>query len=307
VTGEAAGAGSARDDAGRRALLVVNADDYGLTEGVSRAILHAHRDGIVTSTSVLALAPGFAPSVGWLADAPELGTGAHLAAVGEDPPLLSAREVPTLVDGKGRMWPSWRVFLPLAAAGRIDPDDLRREFGAQIEAIAGAGVEIDHLDTHQNIHLWPMVADVVLELGEAHDVRTVRVTRSTGKGPVGVTVRRLATRLEGELGRRGWRWPEASTGLDEAGALELGAMVSALDRLAATGARSAELATHPGGAEDGDRDRYRWSYRWEDEYAALRSATVRTAVDELGFRLGTFGDLGGGGSDRDAGDGRRSG
>lgn len=274
-----------------RALLVVNADDYGLTEGVSRAILGAHRDGVVTSTSVLALAPGFATSVGWLQDAPGLGTGAHLAAVGEDPPLLSAREVPTLVDRRGRMWSSWRVFLPLAAAGRIDPDDLRREFGAQIDAIAGAGVRIDHLDTHQNLHLWPMVSDVVLDLGEQHGVRTVRVTRSTARGPVGVTVRRLAARLEQQLRQRGWRWPEASTGLDEAGCLEMGAMVGALTRLAATGARSAELATHPGGADDPDRERYRWSYRWEDELAALRSATVRTAIDELGFRLGTFSDL----------------
>jgi predicted glycoside hydrolase/deacetylase ChbG (UPF0249 family) len=275
-----------------RALLVVNADDYGLTEGVSRAILHAHAEGVVTSTSVLALAPGFAASVAWLDDAPGLGRGAHLAAVGEDPPLLSAREVPTLVDRRGRMWSSWRVFLPRAAAGRIDPDDLRREFAAQLDAIEGAGVAIDHLDTHQNIHLWPMVADVVLALGEQRGVRTVRVTRSGANGVVGRTVQRLATRLEGQLRARGWRWPEASTGLDEAGCLELGAMVGALGRLARSGARSAELATHPGGPHDADRDRYRWSYRWEDEYAALRSATVRAAVDELGFRLGTFADLG---------------
>jgi hypothetical protein len=122
-------------------------------------------------------------------------------------------------------------------------------------------------------------------------VRTVRVPRSAERGPVGVTVRRLADRLEARLRARGWRWPEASTGLDEAGRLELGAMVSALSRLAATGAGSAELATHPGGPDDPDRARYRWSYRWEDEYAALRSATVRAAVDELGFELGTFADL----------------
>ena len=276
---------------GDGALLVVNADDYGLTEGVSRAILHAHRDGIVTSTSVLALAPGFSSSVRWLDEAPLLGRGAHLAAVGEDPPLLSAGEVPTLVDRRGRLRSSWRVFLPLAAAGRIDPDDLRREFGAQLEAIHGAGITVDHLDTHQNLHLWPMVADVVLDLGDAHDIRTIRVTRSTGSGPVGAAVRRLAARLEVRLAARGWRWPEASTGLDEAGALDVGAMVTALGRLSATGARTAELATHPGGSEDPDRFRYRWSYQWEDEYAALRSATVRAAIGELGFRLGTFADL----------------
>ncbi len=274
-------------------LLVVNADDYGLTEGVSRAILEAHRRGIVTSTSVLALGPAFARSAAWLADAPDLGRGAHLAAVGEDPPLLSAREVPTLVDRRGRLWSSWRVFLPRAALGRIDPDDLRREFAAQLDALAGAGIRADHLDTHQNLHLWPMVADVLVALGEARGIRTVRVTRSAEHGPVGRTVARLATRLEARLADRGWTWPQASTGLDEAGQLDLGGMVAALGRLAASGAATAELATHPGGPADPDRERYRWGYQWEDEYEALRSATVRTAVDELGFRLGTFADLAG--------------
>jgi hypothetical protein len=122
-------------------------------------------------------------------------------------------------------------------------------------------------------------------------VRTVRVTRSTERGPVGIAVRHLAARLEGQLRARGWRWPEASTGLDEAGCLDLGAMVTALTRLADTDARSAELATHPGGPGDPERHRYRWDYQWEDEYAALRSDTVRTAVAELGFELGTFADL----------------
>jgi len=280
----------AADD--RRALLIVNADDYGLTDKVSRAILDAHHEGIVTSTSVLALAPAFERTVAWLAEVPALGTGAHLALVGEDPPICAAHEVPTLVDRRGRLWSSWRVFLSRAAAGRIDPDDLRRELGAQFDTITGAGVTVDHLDTHQNLHLWPMVADVVLELGERHDVKVVRVTRSAERGPVGVTVSRLARRLEARLDDRGWRYAEASTGLDEAGHLDLPAMVAALSRLAATGAGTAELATHPGAPFDPERARYRWNYQWDDEYAALRSGTVRAAVDELGFRLGTFADLG---------------
>jgi predicted glycoside hydrolase/deacetylase ChbG (UPF0249 family) len=274
-----------------RPLLIVNADDYGLTEKVSEAILHAHHEGIVTSTSVLALAPGFERSVARLADAPRLGTGAHLALVGEDPPLSPAADVPTLVDRRGRLWSSWRVFLSRAAGGRIDADDVRRELAAQYDAIVAAGVEVDHLDTHQNLHLWPMVADAVIELGERHDVKVARVTRSAERGPVGVTVSRLARRLESRLDERGWRYARASTGLDEAGHLDLSAMVAALSRLAATGAPSAELATHPGAPLDPERARYRWRYQWEDEYAALRSGTVRAAVDELGFRLGTFADL----------------
>jgi predicted glycoside hydrolase/deacetylase ChbG (UPF0249 family) len=274
-----------------RPLLVVNADDYGLTEGVSQGILEAHRNGVVTSVSVLSLTPAFETSARWLADEPALGRGAHLAAVGEDPPLLSAREVPTLVDRKGHLHNSWRTFLPSAAVGRIDPDDLRREFAAQLDAIAGAGITIDHLDTHQNIHMWPMVADVVMGLGEERGVRTIRVTRSTGRGVVGQTVKRLSRRLEKQLKQRGWNSPEASTGLDEAGCLETSAMVAALGRLARTGAASAELATHPGAPGDAARARYNWNYQWDDEFEALQSKTVLAAIEDLGFRLGTFADL----------------
>lgn len=277
----------------QRPLLVVNADDYALTEGVSRAIVDAAADGVVTSTSVLALGPGFATTAAWLADT-NLGVGAHLAAVGEDPPLLSAAEIPTLVDRSGRLCASWRQFLPRAATGRIDPADLRAEFTAQLEAITRQGLTVDHLDTHQNLHLWPSVRDVVMRVGDAAGVRVVRVTRSTARSPVGVVVRRLARDLERRADAAGWRYPSASTGLDEAGGLDTAAMVVALEGLRAavgdTGG-SAELATHPGVLTDAERQRYAWGYAWEQELAALRSAEVRDAVDRLGFRLGTFADL----------------
>lgn len=284
-----------------RPLLVVNADDYGLTDGVSRGILEGAERGVITSTSVLTLGPGFADSAPLLAGT-GLGVGAHLAAVGEDPPLLSASEIPSLVDARGRLAASWRQFLPRAALGRIDPDDLRREFTAQLEAVRGAGLVVDHLDTHQNLHLWPMVRDVVLDVGDAADVRVVRVTRSRARGPIGIVVRRLARDLEARLDTRGWRYPTASTGLDEAGGLDEDAMVAAVTTLGAavTGTgpgqaapelATAELATHPGRPTDADRQRYRWGYRWDEELDALCSPRVRHAIDAAGFRLGTFADL----------------
>jgi predicted glycoside hydrolase/deacetylase ChbG (UPF0249 family) len=272
-------------------LLIVNADDYGLTEGVSRAILEGHQRGVVTSTSALALGSGWTKTASWLVDHPALGVGAHLAAVGEDPPLLSAREIPTLVDGRGRLCLSWRQFLPRAAAGRIDPSDLRREFAAQLATIEEVGITVTHVDTHQNLHLWPMVRSVVLELADRREIPAIRVTRSAARSVVGATVRRLSRRLETASDQAGLVYPAASTGLDEAGHLALPAMNSALDRLARSGAPSAELATHPGEAGDGALDRYAWSYQWSDELAALLAPSVREAIDASPFELGTFADL----------------
>lgn len=271
-------------------LLIVNADDYGLTTGVSRGILQAHRDGIVTSTSVLTLAPAFATTASWLHDVPSLGVGVHLAAVGEDQPLLSAAEIPTLVDKRGRLASSWRQFLPRAAIGRVDPGDLAREFGAQIEAVVATGVGIGHLDTHQHLHLWPSVRGVVLDLAERLGVG-VRVTRSAARSPIGSGVRLLAGKLEADAKARGLRFPHAAAGLDEAGALDQTTLVGALERLAATGATSAEIGSHPGAGDDPDRHRYRWAYRWEEELAALISPEARRAVDAGGFTLGTYADL----------------
>jgi predicted glycoside hydrolase/deacetylase ChbG (UPF0249 family) len=272
-------------------LLIVNADDYGLTTAVSRGILRAHHEGVLTSTSVLALAPGFAPSIGWLRDEPGLGIGAHLAAVGEDPPLLSAREIPTLVDRRGRLPISWRRLLPKLALRRIDPEDIGREFAAQLAAIRSAGLVVDHLDTHQHLHLYPGVRQAVLDLAVREGVRGLRVTRSAARSPVGVMVRRLARTLEREARADGLAFPDDAAGLDEAGQLDVDTATGALDRLAASGAACVELSSHPGAHEDPDRDRYRWGYRWGDELDALCSPKLRTAIDRHGFRLGTYRDL----------------
>jgi predicted glycoside hydrolase/deacetylase ChbG (UPF0249 family) len=272
-------------------LLVVNADDYGLTSAVSLGILHAHRRGVVTSTSVLALAPGFRTTVPWLRDEGSLGVGAHLAAVGEDPPLLTAREIPTLVDRRGHLPVSWRHLLPRLLARRVDPDDIAREFGAQLDAIRAEGLAVDHLDTHQHLHLWPGVREVVLDLAVRAEVPAVRVTRSVARSVVGATVRRLARRLERDAKADGLAFPADAAGLDEAGRLDTTTVLSALDRLARSEAAGLELSAHPGAHEDPDRDRYRWGYRWGDELDALCAPEVRDAIDRHGFRLGTYADL----------------
>jgi chitin disaccharide deacetylase len=272
-------------------LLIVNADDYGLTKGVSRAILHAHQEGIVTSTSALAVAPGFKPTVAWLRDTEGIGIGAHLAAVGEDPPLLSALEVPTLVDGQGRLASSWKSFLPRMAARQIDPDDLRLEFAAQIQRLQGAGLPLTHVDTHQHLHLWPGVADVVLDLAAEHGIPAVRVTRSSSLSPVGLLVRRLSARLARRADQRGLRSTDTATGLDQAGRFDGDRMRRAIARLGAGSAATAELGTHPGQPGDADLDRYAWGYRWADELKALTAPATAAAVADAGFTLGTYADL----------------
>jgi predicted glycoside hydrolase/deacetylase ChbG (UPF0249 family) len=272
-------------------LLIVNADDWGLTEGISAGILRAHRHGIVTSTSVLALGPAYPKIRSWLLDAPRLGVGVHLAAVGEDPPLLEATEIPTLVDRRGRLPRSWQTFVRRSVAGLVDPADLEREFGAQFQAVAETGIPITHLDAHQHLHLLPSVRQVVLEMARQSGGLAVRVPRFRARRPTAVGVTVLAARLAAHAGRAGVRYPHDACGIEVAGRMDLPRLHATLGRLAAGGAHTVELTVHPGEADDPGRARYRWNYRWEGELAALMDPAARQTVTHHGFTLGTYADL----------------
>ena len=255
---------------------MVNADDMGLTPGVCRAVQRAHADGVVTSTSVLAVGTAFEQAATTVRDAGDLALGAHLAIVGEDRPLLSAREVPTLVDRQGRFPLSYRTVVARGAAGRIDADDVAREFRAQLERVRGIGMPVTHLDTHQHTHLWPAVAAVVVDLAREAGIRCVRL---------------LAGRLRHRLDRAGLHTTGGYAGLDEAGHLDGTRFAGALQRLTDEDVATAEINTHPGEEPEADLARFAWGYRWADELAMLTAPSTHTLVERLGWRLGTFADV----------------
>jgi chitin disaccharide deacetylase len=270
--------------------LVVTADDFGLTDGVNRAILRGHREGIVTSASLLAVAQAYRGAVELAKQAPRLAVGVHLAIVGEDPPLLPAVRVRSLVDRTGNFPLTYPAVLSRAALGRLDPDDVRREFRAQIERVLGDGLPISHLDTHQHLHLWPVIGKIVTELATEFGIPAVRLPRSHRPGPVGVAVNALAARLRVRLDRAGLVHSADYAGLDEAGAMDL-ALPAAIARLSRRGRPTAEINAHPGEADDPRLERFCWGYRWPLELAALTSPETAALVEASSFRLVSWADL----------------
>ena len=272
-------------------LLVVTADDLGLTDGVCRAVHRAHVHGIVTATSLLAVGRAFDGAAAMLRDTPTLALGAHLALVGEDPPLLGAREIPTLVDARGAFPLSYRTLVARGLRGRIDPDDVHRELSAQLERVLGIGVPVTHLDTHQHTHLWPTVARVVTELAVTHGIGAVRLPASRRLGVVGAGVGVLRGLLERRLRRAALASTADYDGLDHAGALDLAQLERSVRGLASRGRPTAELNAHPGEAGDAELARFGWGFRWSQELAALTDPRARALVSELGYTLGTFSEL----------------
>jgi len=137
----------------RPARLIVNADDFGMSRGVTDGIILAHRYGVVTSASLMANMPAAEYALARADDLPRLGVGIHLN-ICQGRPILSAREVRTLVDARGRFHPpavlrqrlwTWRV------AGR----EIEAEFRAQIRWMKERGVVPTHADSHQHMHIYP--------------------------------------------------------------------------------------------------------------------------------------------------------
>ena len=146
--------------------LIVNADDFGMTDGVSIGILHAHADGIVTSTTTMMNMPSVKFAFNLSKDFPNLGIGIHLVLTVGRP----------LVDGATSFTDSNGNFIklrdyPNSQPEHINLNELYTEWKAQIELfIELAGKKPTHIDSHHHVHLLPELQEVAIRLAKEYDL-----------------------------------------------------------------------------------------------------------------------------------------
>ena len=162
--------------------LVVNADDFGISARINEGILLAHRAGIVTATSLMAVGRAFEQAVQYCRAAPALDVGVHLTLVAERP-LLAGRS--SLAGDDGRFPESAGAFLRRWLKGSIRRADVQAEWSAQIERVLDHGIRVTHLDSHQHVHILPGLADLSLKLAARYTIPFVRVpVEDLRAGPV---------------------------------------------------------------------------------------------------------------------------
>jgi predicted glycoside hydrolase/deacetylase ChbG (UPF0249 family) len=152
----------------------VNADDFGLTSGVNRAILELHKAGILTSTSLMARSGAADEAIEIALSTPTLGVGCHIVLVdGEH--VLPAEAIPGLVNQKTRRLPTALApFLRRLFTGRMNFAEVEAETRAQIEFLQNKGVRLTHIDTHKHTHVFPHVLRSVLRAASACGIHAVR-------------------------------------------------------------------------------------------------------------------------------------
>lgn len=176
--------------------LIVNADDFGMSYGVTDGIVRAHTHGFLTSTSLMTNMPAAEYAVAQLAHVPALGVGVHLN-ICDGRPVLRPSEIPTLVDAHGNFHPASAMVRKLWR-WQVSGRELEAEFRAQIRWAKVRGIVPTHADSHHHLHLYPAAAIPFVRALIAEGVHCARSPRCS----VWPKRRSLGGPHEGHVARR---------------------------------------------------------------------------------------------------------
>jgi len=242
--------------------LIINADDFGLTSGVNRAVAELHQAGLLTSATLMARAQATADAIQIALTTPSLGVGCHVVLLDGEPVLSTQSEIPNLADPiTGRFRPSLIPFLgavhrnwPLMGASPMT-DEIEAEAAAQISLLQNRGIRLTHIDTHKHVHMFPAVLRPVLRAARAAGIRTVRnpfepawSLHATQGAPrlrrVQVSLlRRLQSSFHRIVAEEGFTNTDGAIGVLATGSLDAATVASLLRQLPSG---TWELVTHPG-------------------------------------------------------------
>jgi chitin disaccharide deacetylase len=152
--------------------LIVNADDFGYTSGVNRAILQAHTHGIVTSSTLMANGGAFTQAVDMAKSSPNLSVGCHVVLI-DGQPVVEASKIATITDSEG-FRDGLKTFVARALSGRMSSSEIESEAEAQIQKIQSTGLAVSHVDTHKHTHMFPQILRPLLRAARACGVCAVR-------------------------------------------------------------------------------------------------------------------------------------
>ncbi len=293
--------------------LIINADDFGLTSGVNRAITEAHERGIVTSTTLMANSRAFEEAAGlarsFATGGGHLSVGCHVVLL-DGEPLLPTNQVASLLqsnagNGRCRFRDSLNDFVIASFRHRLAAGEIEAEAAAQMERIQAAGVQLSHFDTHKHAHMFPAVLRPLLRAARACKVPSVRNpfgqvwplpwssilrTRRLWKRFAQLNVlRNFATNFRREVESHGLRTTDGSLGVLVTGVLDLPLFTAIADSMPEG---TWEFVCHPG-HNDADLDQVQTRLRGsrEQELQLLTSPEAREILRQRNIELISYHEL----------------
>jgi hopanoid biosynthesis associated protein HpnK len=287
--------------------LIVNADDFGLTSGVNRAVIEASRTGMVTSTTLMANSSAFDEAVALAKSQPQLKVGCHVVLIDGEPLSSGLKTLVygTATNGTTRFKSSLKEFALAAIRKRLSQAEIQCEAEAQIRKIQSTGIVVTHIDTHKHTHMFPHVLRPLLKAAKACGIRAVRNPFEPARAWARATVfrkpalwmralqvkllRRYSTEFNLAVNGEQMNTTQGTAGIIATGVLDQELLDGILQGLPVG---DWELVCHPGYLDaDLQRAGTRLLQSRQTELQALTSAETRKVLDGKGIQLISYADL----------------
>ena len=291
--------------------LIVNADDFGMTMGINRAIVEGCEQGIITSSTLMANSNAFDHAVAQAKDLlqsrPQFSIGCHIVLL-DGTPVLPAERIPSLL-GASNAPPEFRIsigsFARAALTGKLVAAEIEAEARAQFNRIQKAGIRTSHFDCHKHAHMFPAVLRPLLRAAREEGIAAIRNPfGAVFPLPVNQTVRNpklwrrtaelgflrnFAGKFRQEVESQGLRTTDGTVGVVVTGTLDRSSFVDLMKGLPQG---TWEFVCHPG-YNDAELDKVRTRLRQSRmvELALLTSPEVKTTLNDHAIELISYHQL----------------
>ena len=277
--------------------LIINADDFALHHSVNKGIITASEEGVLTSTSIIPSGAFFDEAVKMAILNKKIGIGVHLTLVHERP-ILPIAKVKSLITTKNLFHNNYLEFIKKMLNNEINYQEVYAELSAQIKAVQKTGITITHLDSHQHLHILPKITDIVLQLAQEYNIKSIRIpdealfftggypwTVNRMIGRTGLSILAKMARLK--IGEKLFM-PDHFFGMLAGGNMKEEYLLQIIKTLPAG---ITEIMMHPAESDFEMKKHYYWDYCWQDELKALLSERIKKEIKAQKIELISFGDL----------------
>lgn len=248
-------------------LLIVNADDFGLSKGQNYGILDACKNGLVTSTTALVNGAAIDHAAQLSRRTPELAVGMHF--------VLTLGEPLTPMPGLAREGKLGKWIWQVAEEDALPLEEIERELACQYQRFVDLfDAEPTHFDSHHHVHMIPQIFPLVAEFAKSKGI-ALRIDR-TIPHPFAIP--------EGLRSSEGFSSEFYGEAISEA------LFLQALDASTVRGEASLEMMCHPAFVDNTIMGSA-YCYPRLAELDVLTAASLKYAIAERGYRLGTYRDV----------------
>jgi chitin disaccharide deacetylase len=272
----------------------VNSDDFGASKSINRAIIKAHREGILTSASLMVNGDAFEDAVEQARDNPNLSVGIHLVLV-QGRSVVTPTEIPDLVNADGYFLNSavlaglkFFFIKPLKA-------QIEKELRDQMQKFVSTKLKLSHINSHLNIHMHPSVLDIVLKLADEFGVKNLRLTKDDLFLNLKLDRSALVYKLfhflifgiltkmyRKKLLKRGFRFTDAVYGLLQSGNMNETYVSDLLNNLKEG---ISEIYFHPDSLPSENWYGKPVNYKYLEEFHTLLSRRIKRLIKDSSIRL----------------------